>query len=108
MNFDFGSLVNVFFVLVGLIILLGILIRVVKNTIAKEKSVHAEVVNKQYYQYRVIRKQSNPYDEGCYIVTFRIGDKTLSFDVSEFSYNCYKLNQRGILRYRGSRIIDFK
>ena len=108
MNFDFGILINVFFVLVWLIILFGILIRVAKNTIAKEKQVDAVVVNKQCYRRRVIRKQSNPYDEDCYEVTFKAGDKRMSFDVSEFSYNGYRINQRGTLRYKGSKIVDFK
>lgn len=108
MNFDFGVAVNVFFVLVGLIILVGILIRAAKNTIAKEQQAQAVVVNKQYYQQRVIRKQSNPYDEDCYVVTFKVGDKKLSFCVSEFSYHDYKVNQKGMLRYRGTKIIDFK
>lgn len=43
-----------------------------------------------------------------YYVVFSVGTKKRSFRVSEFSYRGYKLKDRGTLKYKGSRLIDFR
>ena len=43
-----------------------------------------------------------------YIVVFETNNKKLSFNVSEVSYGKYKTNEKGTLKYRGSKIISFK
>lgn len=42
-----------------------------------------------------------------YYIVFSVGSRKRSFRVSEFSFRGYKINERGILKYKGSRLIDF-
>ena len=42
-----------------------------------------------------------------YYIVFSVGNKKRSFRVSEFSYRGYKVNARGILKYKGNRLIEF-
>ena len=102
-----GDYINTIFLFVGIVITVGLLLRIILNKFGNEKEVEAKVLNKQYYQSRLARKAENFRDEDCYVVTFLAGDKKLSFYVSEYSYNGYKVNQKGTLRYKGTMLIDF-
>ena len=56
--------------------------------------------------------QRKPYTYGNfssadYIVVFLVGDKKLSFHVSEYSFQNYKINEYGTLRFSGKNLIDF-
>ncbi len=42
-----------------------------------------------------------------HFIVFSIGNRKRSFRVSEFSYQGYKINQRGTLKFKGTRLIDF-
>ena len=102
-----GDYINTIFLFIGIVIIVGLLLRIILNKFGNEKEVEAKVLNKQYYQSRLARKAENFCDEDCYVVTFLAGDKKLSFYVSEYSYNGYKVNQKGTLRYKGTMLIDF-
>ena len=102
-----GDSINTIFLFVGIVITVGLLLRIILNKYGNEKEVEAKVINKQYYQSRLARKAENFCDEDSYVVTFLAGDKKLSFYVSEYSYNGYRINQKGILRYKGTMLIDF-
>ncbi len=43
-----------------------------------------------------------------HMVVFSCGKKKLSFPVSEFSYDTYKVGEKGTLKYKGGKIISFK
>ncbi len=103
-----GYIVNGMFLTAGLVIFVGILLRTTRNRLAKEKTVSATVINKQCYDRRVYRKAEAPYTKKEYVVTFLCGERKLHFNVSEYSYKHYKVNQEGILRYKGSNLLDFK
>lgn len=45
--------------------------------------------------------------ESC-VVVFKTKDKKLFFNVSEFLYGNYKIKQKGMLKYKGMKIISFK
>ncbi len=94
--------------LIGIVIWIGIMIRVFKNRFSKEKEVDAIIVDKQCYEKRVYSKSQAPYTKKEYVITFLCGKRKMHFDVSEFSYKGYKLKQKGKLVYKGNRIIDFK
>ena len=100
--------VNAVFILLEVVIVIGITIRICKDRFSNVKEVSAKVINKQCYQkqavYRVVTAQFNKTE---YVITFLCGDKKMHFNVSEFSYNCYRINQTGMLKYKGSKIIDF-
>ena len=102
-----GDSINTIFLFVGIVITVGLLLRIILNKFGNEKEVEAKVINKQYYQSRLARKAENFRDEDCYVVTFLAGDKKLSFYVSEYSYNGYRINQKGTLKYKGTMLIDF-
>lgn len=102
-----GDYINTIFLFIGIVIIVGLLLRIILNKFGNEKEVEAKVLNKQYYQSRLARKTENFRDEDSYVVTFLAGDKKLSFYVSEYSYNGYKVNQKGTLRYKGTMLIDF-
>ena len=102
------NIVNFIFALVGVIIVVGISIKIIKNIFSKEKTVKATVVDKQCYDKQIYRKNQAPFTRKEYIITFLCGDKKKYFNVSELSYKNYRINQKGTLNYKGSRIIDFK
>ena len=102
-----GDYINAIFLFAGIVITVGLLLRIILNKFGNEKEVEAKVINKQYYQSRLARKAGNFRDEDCYVVTFLAGNKKLSFYVSEYSYNGYKVNQKGTLKYKGTMLIDF-
>ena len=43
---------------------------------------------------------------GGFVIYFN--DKKKSFYVSQFSYNGYRVNERGTLKYKGDKLIEFK
>lgn len=82
------------------------LIRFIGNKLAPVKTVKAQVTHKQRQE--VFSKYSGNSKCYKYVVVFTAEGKTMSFYVSEFSYNGYKVNERGTLTYKGNRLIDFQ
>ncbi len=76
-----------------------------RRTYGHTKTVGATVVNKQivegYSKYSGTGKAKRHY------VTFQIGTQRKSFCVSEFSYKGYQIGEKGTLKYKPDRIIDF-
>ncbi len=104
----FGTIVNVTFGAIGLFLLCGILLRLFKDLFAVEKQVQARVTDKQKYSHQSVGHLQAPRTEEKYIVTFQCEKGKLHFEVSPFSYEGYKINQTGVLKYKGSRIISFE
>lgn len=101
----FGNIINTIFGLLGIVIVLSV---VIHTFFLKEKVETAVVINKQSYDRQVYRKGQAPFLKREYIITFLCRDKKRNFEVSELSYESYKMNQKGTLRYKGSKLIDFK
>ncbi len=78
-----------------------------KNYFAPKKKVSAKVVDKQRFIKTLVPKTSAAKYSEQYVVTFLIDGKRKSFYVTELGYGGYKLGQKGLLIYRGSRIINF-
>ena len=108
MGNNFGNIVNFIFVLIGVITVVGIIIRVIINIFSKEKSIMAKVVDKQSYDKQIYRKSQAPFMRKEYVITFLCGNKKKYFTVSELSYRNYRINQKGTLKYKGNQIVDFK
>ncbi len=85
--------------------LIGMVIRAVRNKRGPAKTVQAEVVGKQTVEN--FSKYSGTGKTKRYVVNFQAGGKKLSFYVSEFSYHGYKKGEKGTLKYRGDRLVDF-
>ena len=76
------------------------------HKIAHVKTVKAEVFDK----YKLNRPSKYPTSfkqESCVIV-FKTKDKKLMFNVSSFSYDNYRIRDKGTLKYRGNKLIMFK
>lgn len=104
----FGNIINFLFVLIGIAIMVGVIARICSNYFSKEKEVKATVVNKQSYDKQIYRKSQAPFTKKEYVITFQCGNKKRHFYLSESSYENYRVNQKGILRYKGNRLIDFR
>ena len=85
--------------------LIGFVIRTIRNKRGPVKTVQAEVVGKQTVEN--FSKYSGTGKTTRYVVIFSAGGRKLSFYVSEFSYKGYKKGEKGTLKYKGDRLIDF-
>ena len=83
-----------------------LIIRRFINRYAPIKTVKAEVIDK--YKSDIVSKYPGTFKQERYIVVFAIKDKKLSFDVSGFLYENYKIKEKGTLKYKGTKIISFK
>ena len=95
------------YVFFGIWLLLGVtvLIRVIKNKCAPVKTEKAIVVDKQTVEQ--FSKYSGNGKHTKYVIVFSVDGKKRSFYVSQFSYNGYRVNEKGTLTYKGDRLIDF-
>ena len=94
------------FIILVLALWVFLTVRYFINRFSKTKNVSATVKDKYIMQCH--SKIPNIFKGKLYVVVFSTGDKTLSLYVSSFSYSGYKLKEKGTLRYRGNRVIDFK
>jgi len=107
MGNNFGNIVNLIFVLIGAIIVIGIIVKLIVNLFSKEKIIEATVIDKQSYSKQINRKNQAPFIRKEYVITFLCGNKKKYFNVSELSYRNYRVNQKGTLKYKGNQITDF-
>lgn len=82
-----------------------ILFRFLRSRFGKIRKASAVVVHKQKVEQKSYK--TPPFNRVRYAVTFQIGNKRKSFYVSELSYGGYRKGEKGILTYRGDRLIDF-
>ena len=83
-----------------------LLIKVIKTKHAPFKSVKAVVIDKHINE--TFSKYSGNGKHEKYVIVFSVDGKRKSFYVSQFSYNGYRINEKGTLEYKGDRIIGFK
>ncbi len=75
-----------------------------RDRCAPVKSVNAEIVDKHIsHTFSKTRGSASSY-----YVVFSADGKRLSFRVSAFSYQGYRVKERGTLTYKGSKLIDFQ
>lgn len=103
----FNTVVIISFLSVGAVIACGVVIRLFKDTFGPVKTLDAVVLDKREYSQRVIRKAQELYTCRKYVVDFNCNGKKKSFYVAEISYKNYRKGQKGILKYKGSKLIDF-
>lgn len=103
----FSTIFNYFlFLLVGICWII-IIFRYIKGKHTSVKAVKAVVIDKYKFK-EVSRFPHGAFSNEKYIIVFSAGKEKLSFCVSEFSYAGYKIKEKGTLKYKGNRIIDFK
>ena len=91
---------------VGALALVSVLVKVVKNRYAPIKTVKAVVVDKNKVE--TFSKYSGTGKSEKYVIVFSVEGKKKSFYVSQFSYNGYRVNEKGMLKYKGDKLIEFK
>ena len=91
---------------VGALALVSLLVKVVKNRYAPIKTVKAVVVDKNKVE--TFSKYSGNGKSEKYVIVFSVGGKKKSFYVYQFSYNGYRVNEKGMLKYKGDKLIEFK
>ncbi len=79
--------------------------KIIISRYAPVKIVKAKVVDK--YKPDIVSKYHGTFKEERYVVVFATNDEKLLFNVSEFSYCNYKINEKGTLKYKGNKIISF-
>ncbi|MBQ2932952.1 MAG: DUF2500 family protein [Clostridia bacterium] len=101
-----SDVVNIIFASLFLLCWFLIIKKIIADKLAPVKTVEAEVVDK--YRTDIVSKVQGTFKRQRYIVVFKTKDKKLSFAVSEFSYNSYKIKTKGTLKYKGNRIVSFQ
>lgn len=91
---------------VGVLALAGIIIRTLKNKHAPIKTVTAVVIDKRKVE--TFSKYSGNGKSEKYVIVFSVDGKKKSFYVSQFSYGGYRVNEKGMLKYKGDKLISFK
>ena len=94
------------FIGVGALAMVSIIARTIKNRYASVKTVKAVVIDKNKIE--AFSKYSGNGKAEKYVIVFSVNGKKKSFYVSEFSYNSYKVNEKGTLKYKGNKLIEFK
>lgn len=100
------NLLNIIAVSLYILVIIGAVIGFILNRFAPVKSVKAEVVHKQINE--TFSKYSGTGKRQKYIIVFLAEGKKRSFYVSQFSYNGYRVGEKGTLKYKGDRLIGFE
>ena len=99
-------LITSLFIGVGALAMGSIIVRIIKNRCTSIKTVKAVVIDKNKAE--AFSKYSGNGKTEKYVIVFSIDGKKKSFYVSQFSYNGYRVNEKGTLKYRGDKLIEFK
>lgn len=91
---------------VGVLAVFSLLVKAVKNRCAPIKTAKAIVIDKNKVEN--FSKYSGTGKSEKYVIVFSVNGKKKSFYVSQFSYNGYRINEKGTLKYKGDKLIDFK
>ncbi len=94
------------FIGIGALAMVSIIVRTIKNRYAPIKTVKAVIIDKNKVE--TFSKYSGTGKHEKYVVVFSVDGKKKSFYVSQFSYNGYKVNEKGMLKYKGDKLIAFK
>ena len=94
------------FIGVGALAMVSFLTRTIKNRYAPIKTVKAVVIDKNKIE--TFSKYSGNGKAEKYVIVFSVNGKKKSFYVSQFSYNGYRINEKGTLKYKGDKLIEFK
>lgn len=90
----------------GALAMVSIIVRMVRSRCAPVRTAKAVVIDKHTVEF--FSKYSGKGKHEKYVIVFSVEGKKRSFYVSQFSYGGYKVNEKGTLKYKGDRIIEFK
>ncbi len=93
-------------VLFWVVVLCRLAVKLYRDRYTPVRTVKGRIADK-YLSDRLARLYGSAAGKAGYVVVFEAKEKTLSFRVSELTYHSLKVGQKGTLRYKGSRWIDF-
>lgn len=91
---------------IGVLAMVSIIVRMVRSRCAPVRIAKAVVIDKHTVE--SFSKYSGKGKHVKYVIVFSVEGKKRSFFVSQFSYDGYKVNEKGMLKYKGDMIIEFK
>lgn len=103
-----GIFSNIFFGILGAVMIALVAYRAVCLLRAKELSEMARCCDKQSIVRTVRRKSCAPYTERKFCVTFVCGNKKRAFDVSAETYDECTVGACGLLKFRGGKFVSFE
>ena len=101
-----NMIISSVFVGIGILASVKVFMKVVANHHAPVETVKAVVIDKQKVE--SFSKYTGNGKNIKYVVLFSADGRKRSYYVSEFSYNGYRVNQKGKLKFKGDRLIEFK
>lgn len=90
---------------IWLLAVIRIVSKALRYRLSPVTTVEAVVVDKHTIEH--FSKYSGNGKSQKYVVAFLVDGKKKAFYVSQFSYGGYRVNQKGKLKYKGDRLIDF-
>ena len=100
-----GIVITCFVVGLWLFAMVRVFIKATKNKHAPVKTADAVVVDKHTVE--AFSKYSGNGKNVKYVVVFSVEGAEKSFYVSPFSYDGYRVSEKGTLKYKGDTIIEF-
>ena len=100
------NIINLILVLLVLLLWIVVIAKLVLSKFAPTKTISAEICDK--YIKNSALKHYGTFKGENYIVVFSTAGGKLSFNVSKYSYDNYRLNDKGTLKYKGRQIISFE
>ena len=100
-----SMVITALFIGIGCFVLIRVVICALKNRYAPVRTKKAVVTDRNRIE--TFSKYSGKGKRERYVIVFSVDGKTLSFYVSEFSYKGYRIGQKGLLTYKGNKIISF-
>lgn len=100
-----SDIINILAVAFIIVFWFFVIKRIIFSIVAPVKTVKAQVADK--YITDVISKYPKTYRTQNYVVVFKTKTKKFLFVVSEYSYNNYRINEMGTLKYKGNKLISF-
>lgn len=100
------DIINVVAIIVFSVCWVLIIVKLASSRLAPVKTIKAQVIEKHIDE--PVSKYPSSLKGKRHIIVFQVKNERLSFAVSEFSYNYYKIREKGTLKYKGSRLISFR
>ncbi len=92
--------------IIAIVILVGLFCRLIRDYWKKPQTVQATLIHKESFDKQTVFKSMAPKNVRCYVLTF-MAEKKLSFYVPEELYQLHQPEEKGVLTYQGSRLLEF-
>ena len=102
----FSYICTALFLGIWLLYMVRIISKAIKSKYGPTKTVNAVVIDKHIIE--SFSKYAGNGKKEKYVIVFSVDSKKKSFYVSQFSYNGYRINEKGTLKYKGDKLIGFR